>query len=166
VKVGGVPIHTLQLSSYRDQIAYVPQDLALFGGTIRENLIFAKPDATEREIGAAADAALFSPVLAQLPYGLDTVLDEDGASLSGGQARRLMLARAALRDASILLLDEPLTGLDPQARETVARAITNIAAGRTTLVVHHGDLTDLRPDYRLELTHPDLSPRHLNAVNQ
>jgi len=166
VQIGGLPIDTLQLSSYRDQIAYVPQDLALFGGTIRENLTFAKPDATDAEIRAAADAALLTPVLAQLPDGLDTVLDEDGASLSGGQARRLMLARAALRDASILLLDEPLSGLDPQARATVARAITNIADGRTTLVVHHGNLSDLRPHYRIELTHRDRSLRHLKAVNR
>lgn len=165
VRIGGTEIGTLQLSSYRDQIAYVPQELALFGGTIRENIAFARPDATEAEILSAADAALLSPVLDQLPVGLDTVLDEDGASLSGGQARRLMLARAALRDASILVLDEPLAGLDPDARDTVARAITNIADGRTTLVVHHGSLDELRPDYKIGLSRKP-QRRHLEAVNQ
>jgi ATP-binding cassette, subfamily B, bacterial len=164
VRIAGVPIDTLQLSSYRRQIAYVPQDLALFGGTVRENLTFARPDATDAELRIAADAALFTPVLEQLPDGLDTVLDEDGASLSGGQARRLMLTRAALREASVLLLDEPLTGLDPQARAIVARAITNISDGRTTLVVHHGDLTELQPDYRLELTQAGPPRSHLKAV--
>ncbi len=152
IRIGGEAISTLQLQSYRDQIAYVPQDLVLFGGTIRSNITLGRPGATDEDIRAASDAALFTPVLDRLPDSLDTVLDEDGSSLSGGQARRLMLARAALRDVSILLLDEPLSGLDPEARETVARAITNIAGGRTTLVVHHGDLSGLRPDYKLDLT--------------
>ncbi len=155
VRIGGVDVSTLQLSSYRDQIAYAPQELALFGGTIRENISFGRPEATDDEIAAAAEIALLTPVIEGLPDGLDTVLDENGASLSGGQARRLMLARAALRDASILLLDEPLTGLDPEAQRIVARAIANIANGRTTLVVHHGDLDQLRPDYWMEL-----KPRH------
>ena len=141
----------MELASYRSQIAYVPQELALFGGTIRENIAFAARDATDDEILRAAADALLLPVLERLPNGLDTVLDEDGASLSGGQARRLMLARAALRDASILLLDEPLAGLDPEARDTVAQAISRIADGRTTLVVHHGDLCHLQPDAVVEL---------------
>lgn len=151
VNIGGTPITSLQLTSYRQQIAYVPQELALFGGTIRENLAFADPAATDDELRRAADAALLTPVLADLDDGLDTMLDENGTSLSGGQARRLMLARAALRDASILLLDEPLAGLDPAARRTVARAIRNIADGRTTLVVHHGDLGELNPDLVIDL---------------
>ncbi len=146
IRIGGADIADYRVADYRNRIAYVPQDLALFGGTIRENIAFGKPDATEDEIVSAADAALLTPVLDQLPDGLDTVLDENGSSLSGGQARRLMLARGAVRDASILLLDEPLSGLDPEARSVVARAIVNIAAGRTTLIVHHGDLTDLAPD--------------------
>ncbi len=166
ILIGGTDIGTLQLSSYREQIAYVPQELALFGGTIRENITFGSPDATDQDITAAVEAALLTPVLDRLPDGLDTVLDEDGSSLSGGQARRLMLARAALRNASILLLDEPLTGLDPAARDTVAGAITNIAAGRTTLVVHHGDLTQLRPDHRIELNTCDSRPVHLPAINE
>ncbi len=164
VRIGGADIASLQLSSYREQIAYVPQELALFGGTIRENIAFGRPGATEAEIVSAADASLLTPVIRSLPEGLDTVLDENGSSLSGGQARRVMLARAAVRDASIVLLDEPLAGLDPDARDTVARAITNIADGRTTLVVHHGDLSQLQPHYKIHLR-PDRA-RHLVAVNQ
>jgi ABC-type multidrug transport system fused ATPase/permease subunit len=164
VFLDGLDVSTLQLSSYRSQIAYVPQELALFGGTIRENILFARSDATEAEILAAADAALFTPVLERLPDGLDTDLDEAGTSLSGGQARRLMLTRAALRDASILLLDEPLAGLDPDARILVARAITNIAAGRTTLVVHHGELDELGPDMELRLERGDSGGRPLLRV--
>ena len=120
----------------------MPCSAAPFG----RNIAFGKPDATDAEIGAAAEAALLTPVLERLPDGLDTVLDENGASLSGGQARRLMLARGAVRNASVLLLDEPLSGLDPEARDTVARAISNIAAGRTALMVHHGDLHGLAAD--------------------
>jgi ATP-binding cassette, subfamily B, bacterial len=151
ILVDGVDIAELRLDDYREQIAYVPQELALFSGTIRDNILFARPDASDDEIRAAADLALFTTVLDRLPRGLDTELDEAGASLSGGQARRLMLTRAALRDASILLLDEPLAGLDPDARTLVAQAISNIADGRTTFVVHHGDLTDLGPDMELRL---------------
>jgi ATP-binding cassette, subfamily B, bacterial len=164
ILVDGIDIAALRLGDYREQIAYVPQELALFGGTIRENIIFARPDASDDEIRAAADLALFSPVLDRLPHGLDTELDEAGASLSGGQARRLMLTRAALRDASILLLDEPLAGLDPDARTLVARAITNIADGRTTFVVHHGDLTDLGPDMELRLEQAEHGRPPLRAV--
>jgi ABC-type multidrug transport system fused ATPase/permease subunit len=165
VRIGGDDIDSFQLSSYRQQIAYVPQELALFGGTIRENIAFGRPDAGDDEIEEAARAALLTPVLQQLPDGLDTILDENGSSLSGGQARRVMLARAALRDASILLLDEPLAGLDPDARDTVANAITNIADGRTTLVVHHGDLSHLRPDHRITLNPRPTEPRPLVGVS-
>ena len=164
IRVDGVDVNELRLGEYREQIAYVPQELALFGGTIRDNILFARDDATDDEIRAAADLALFTPVLARLPHGLDTQLHEAGASLSGGQARRLMLTRAALRDASILLLDEPLAGLDPEARTLVARAISNIADGRTTFVVHHGDLTDLGPDIELRLDRVDRWRSPLQAV--
>lgn len=164
ILVDGVDIATFRLAAYREQIAYVPQELALFGGTIRENILFARPDATDDEILAAADAALFTPVLERLPKGLDTELHEAGGALSGGQARRLMLTRAALRDASILLLDEPLGGLDPEARMLVSRAISNIAAGRTTLVVHHGDFDDLRPDMELRLERPEAGLRPVMRV--
>ncbi|MEZ5246100.1 MAG: ABC transporter ATP-binding protein [Acidimicrobiales bacterium] len=164
IRIGGTPVEELQLGGYREQIAYVPQELALFGGTIRDNIAFGQPSATDEAIHAAASAALLTPVLEQLPDGIDTLLDEDGSSLSGGQARRVMLARAAVRDASILVLDEPLTGLDPDARDTVARAIKNIAAGRTTLVIHHGDLDELDPDACLRLSHRPRPQPHLEAV--
>ena len=151
ILIGGASIADYQLGGYRDQIAYVPQQLTLFSGTIRDNIAFGNSDASGTDILAAAEAALLLPVIARLPDGLDTRLDEDGASLSGGEARRVMLARAAVRRASVLLLDEPLVGLDPAARTLVIAAIRNIAHERTTLVVHHGDLDELQPDAHLDL---------------
>jgi ABC-type multidrug transport system fused ATPase/permease subunit len=151
IRIGGTSISDYQLGSYRDRIAYVPQQLVLFSGTIRQNIAFGNPGATGGEVLAAAEAALLLPVIARLPNGIDTELDEGGTSLSGGEARRVMLARAAVRRASLMLLDEPLVGLDPEARTTVIRAIRNIARDRTTLVVHHGDLAELAPDVHIDL---------------
>ncbi|MGH1489583.1 MAG: ABC transporter ATP-binding protein [Acidimicrobiales bacterium] len=164
VHIGGVDVSTYRLDQYRQQLAYVPQELTLFGGTIRENIAFGKPDATDAELTIAAELAMLGPVLERLPNGLDTELDEGGTSLSGGEARRVMLARAAVRDSSVMLLDEPLVGLDPAARTTVARAISRVAHGRTTVVIHHGDLTDLAPDSIIELDPEDAGGPELKVV--
>jgi ATP-binding cassette subfamily B protein len=118
----------------------------LFAGTVGENIAYGRPDATDEQIEAAARAALLDDVALRLPGGYDTVLGENGATLSGGEARRLMLARAALRDARVVLLDEPLAGLDPDAREVVAEAIQRLASDRTVLVVSHGPASELNPD--------------------
>ncbi len=151
ILVDGHPIESFKLASYRSQIAYVPQQLSLFSGSIRDNILYGKPEATEQEVEAAALVARFDTVIDGLPDGYDTVLDEDGQSLSGGEARRLMLARAALRDAPILLLDEPLSGLDTTSREEVIGAIASLAEGRTALVVHHGDPQELGAGFQLHL---------------
>lgn len=149
VRVDGVPIGEWKLEDYRGRVAYVPQDLLLFGGTVRENLRFARPEASDEDVEEAAAMALADDFIRDFPEGYETELGEAGARLSGGQARRLMLARAALRDADILLLDEPLAGLDPEARALVARGIRGIAAGRTTIVVSHGSASELDPDVHL-----------------
>lgn len=152
VTIDGADIARFSLSSYRKQFAYVPQETLLFGATVKENIIYGKPDASDAAVEAAARAALLDEVIADLPDGIETVLGEGGMTLSGGQARRLMLARAAVRDASILLLDEPLTGLDLDARPIVAQAIRNIAAGRTAIVVSHDSLQELAPDLTIKLS--------------
>ncbi|HEX2069662.1 MAG TPA: ABC transporter transmembrane domain-containing protein [Actinomycetota bacterium] len=146
VLIDGEPIDSFELESYRSRFAYVPQQVQLFAGTVRENIAYGRPDATDEQIEAAARAALLDDVAHRLPDGYDTVLGENGATLSGGEARRLMLARAALRDARIVLLDEPLAGLDPDAREVVAEAIQRLASDRTVLVVSHGPASELNPD--------------------
>lgn len=151
VLIDGRPVEGFRLDSYRRRFAYVPQDVQLFGATVRENILYGRPDATDAEVDEAGRTALFDEVAARLPDGYDAVLGEAGATLSGGEARRLMLARAALRDAHVLLLDEPLAGLDPEARRVVAGAIRRIAAGRTAIVVSHGVPTEVDPDVIIDM---------------
>ncbi|MFQ5844806.1 MAG: ABC transporter ATP-binding protein [Planctomycetota bacterium] len=151
IRVDGLPIESLRLAEYRERIAYLPQGTLLFGATVRDNIAFGNPDATDEEIERAARLALAHDFVEGLSEGYDTVLGENGGTVSGGEAGRLMLARAAVRDANILLLDEPLAGLDPEARAFVAPAIRRIAAGRTTLVVHHGPAGELDADVHLHL---------------
>lgn len=146
VRVDGRPIGAYRLGDYRSRLAYVPQELALFGGTIEDNVLFGRPDAGDEDVRAALDAASATEFVARLPDGLDTVLGECGVNLSGGESRRLMLARAAIRDARILVLDEPFAGLDPEGRATVAKAIRRLAAGRTTILVTHVAVDLVRPD--------------------
>lgn len=164
VRICNVDVSTYRLDHYRQHIAYVPQELTLFGGTVRENITFGKPEASDEEVQNAVELALLGPVLDRLPDGIETELDEGGTSLSGGEARRVMLARAAIRDSSIMLLDEPLVGLDPAARTTVAQAISRVAQGRTTVVIHHGDLSDLAPDSIIELGRSEADAPKLRAV--
>jgi ATP-binding cassette, subfamily B, bacterial len=158
VTIDGRPVGEFRLDSYRKRMAYVPQDLRLFSGSIADNIRFGRPEATDEEIRHAISQAHFDEVVDRLEDGIDTQLAEGGSTLSGGEARRLMLARAAVRDADVLLLDEPFAGLDPAARPAVARSIRGIADGRTTLVVAHGDLEDLEPDMVVELDGGTLRP--------
>ncbi len=165
ITIDGLDIETLRLDTYRRQIAYVPQELSLFSGTIRENIAFGRPDATDAEIEAAAALAAFDEVVLTLPDRYETVLEEAGRSLSGGQARRLMLARAALRGAPIVLLDEPLAGLDPEAKQGVITAIQNMANGCTMLVVSHEDAEELGATHRIHLEDGRLVvPDHLRSA--
>src|SRR5712691_2724830 len=127
--------HTVQ--SLRDQISLVLQDSLLFSGTIRENIAFGRPDASDEEICHAARTANAEEFILPLPDGYDTVVAERGSTLSGGQKQRIAIARAMLRDAPILILDEPTSGLDAAAERTVLDALQVAAAGRTTLTIAH-----------------------------
>ena len=151
IRIDGEDVQSFQLQSYRERFAYVPQGIQLFGATLRENIAYGRPDATEDAVREAARLALLDQVVDRTPGGFDGMLGEGGETLSGGEARRLMLARAAIRDARILLLDEPLTGLDASARETVVQAIRQIASGRTTIVVTHEAMSDFDPDVVIAL---------------
>ncbi len=151
VLIDGEPVESFELESYRRRFAYVPQHTQLFRATVRENIMYGRPEATDQEVEEAARITLLDDVVARMPNGYDTVLGEDGATLSGGEARRLMLARAAVRDARVVLLDEPLAGLDAEARETVAEAIRRFTSERTTIVVSHGSASELEPDAVVQL---------------
>ncbi len=121
----------------RAQIAVVQQDTYLFHGTVEDNLRLGKPDANRAEIEAAARAANAHDFIAALPYGYATLIGERGAELSGGQRQRLAIARALLRDAPILILDEALSSVDAENEAIIQRALDRLMAGRTTLILAH-----------------------------
>ena len=141
VCIDGQDIRDVTLDSLRSNIAVVLQDSVLFGTSVRDNISYGRLDASEVEIIAAAKAAEADDFIRSLPDGYDTVLGERGESLSGGQRQRIAIARAILRDAPILILDEPLTGLDPATAKGLLAGLRRAAAGRTTLLVAHDEMS-------------------------
>jgi ATP-binding cassette, subfamily B, bacterial MsbA len=137
VTIDGQDISTVDLASLRDRIAFVSQDVFLFRGTIRENIAIGRPGATEAEIVAAAHKAHAHDFILQFAAGYETNVGEQGAQLSGGQRQRIAIARAILKDAPILLLDEPTAALDSESEREVQKALDDLRVGRTTLVVAH-----------------------------
>jgi len=137
VRIDGENIRNCTLQSLREQISLVLQDQMLFSGTIRENIAFGRLGASDEEIAAAAVTANADEFIQRLPEGYETLVAERGTTLSGGQKQRIAIARAILRDAPILILDEPTTGLDAVAEQTVMDALKRAAAGRTTLIIAH-----------------------------
>ena len=137
VTIDGVDIRKYRLRSLRERISIVPQDAVLFSGTIRDNLRYGKLDATDAEIEAAARAAHAHDFVSRLPKGYDTAVAEAGGGLSGGERQRLSVARAVLKDAPILILDEPTSSLDAISEEIVFSALKRLRVGRTTIVIAH-----------------------------
>ncbi|MFH9859196.1 ABC transporter ATP-binding protein [Streptomyces sp. NPDC017202] len=137
ILVGGQDITRLRQADLRSLIAYVPQDPAMFHRSLRDNIAFARPDATETEVRRAAEAAHVTEFADALPEGFDTLVGERGVKLSGGQRQRVALARAILRDAPILLLDEATSALDSESEILVQEALWRLMEGRTALVVAH-----------------------------
>jgi ATP-binding cassette, subfamily B, bacterial len=125
------------VQSLREQVSLVLQDSLLFKGTIRDNIAFGRPDATDAEIRAAASTAYASEFIDTLPEGYETNVSERGTTLSGGQKQRIAIARAILRNSPILILDEPTTGLDAASERIVLAALEEAARGRTTLIIAH-----------------------------
>ncbi|GGR57638.1 ABC transporter ATP-binding protein [Streptomyces roseolus] len=137
ILIGGQDISRMRQSDLRSLIASVPQDPAMFHRTLRENIAFARPGATEAEVRRAAEAAHVTEFADALPEGFDTLVGERGVKLSGGQRQRVALARAILRDAPVLLLDEATSALDSESELLVQDALWRLMEGRTALVVAH-----------------------------
>jgi ABC-type multidrug transport system fused ATPase/permease subunit len=139
---GGLLIDDRNASAYpltalRDRMAIVPQEVLLFGGTIRENIAYGDPNADQEGIEAAARKANAHDFITSFPEGYDTVVGERGVQLSGGQRQRIAIARAVLKDPAILILDEATSALDSESERLVQEALEELMKGRTSLVIAH-----------------------------
>ncbi len=137
IQVDGKSIFDYNLTEYRRNIAVVPQEVLLFGGTIRENILYGKPEASEEEIIEAAKKSNSWEFIESFPEQLDTVVGERGVKLSGGQRQRVAIARAILRDPEILLLDEATSSLDAESERVVQEALNVLMEGRTSIIIAH-----------------------------
>ncbi len=137
VLLDGVDLRQVRLEDLRRQLAIVPQESVLFVRSIRDNIAYGRPDATDAEIVAAAKAANADEFIRRLSKGYDTVVGERGSTLSGGQRQRIAIARALLRDAPILILDEPTAALDAESEGLVMGALERLMRGRTTFIIAH-----------------------------
>lgn len=146
VKIDGVDIRRYQQKSVRRQISFVLQETLLFHSPVWANIAYGKPEASREEIVRAAEIANASEFIEKLPQGYDTVLGERGMTLSGGQRQRLAIARAVIRNAPILILDEPTTGLDSESEQLVLQALDRLMEGKTSIVIAHRLSTIQRAD--------------------
>lgn len=137
ISVDGKDIQSYDISAYRKNIAVVPQEVLLFGGTIKENIAYGKPDASDQEIQEAAEKANAWEFISTFPEGLETIVGERGVKLSGGQRQRVAIARAILRDPAILLLDEATSSLDAESEKLVQDALNLLMEGRTSIIIAH-----------------------------
>ncbi len=137
VSVDGIDLAKIKLGSYRSKLGVVLQDDFLFEGTIRENILFPKPDASEEELLSAVKAAHVSEFTDRFEDGLDTLIGERGVKLSGGQRQRVAIARALLADPMILILDEATSNLDTESESFIQESLSNLMKGRTTFVIAH-----------------------------
>ena len=153
VTLDGVALRALARQDFRRHIALVPQDPVIFAASARENIRFGRPDASDDEIEQAARAAAAHEFITALPDGYDSYLGERGVMLSGGQKQRIAIARAILRDAPVLLLDEATSALDAESERAVQRAVDEVSAGRTTIIVAHRLATVKKADRIIVMEH-------------
>ncbi|MCJ7661805.1 MAG: ABC transporter ATP-binding protein/permease [Anaerolineales bacterium] len=137
ITMDGCDIRELELENLRQQISMVLQDVYLFYGTVRENILFGRPDASEDQLFAAARVANAHEFILDLPNGYETMVGERGVKLSGGQKQRISIARAVLKDAPILILDEATSSVDMETELLIQQALERLIAGRTTIVIAH-----------------------------
>jgi subfamily B ATP-binding cassette protein MsbA len=159
VMVDGVDLRTVLLASYRSQLGLVFQDDFLFDGTIRENLRFARPTATDAEIQDSAEKAYVTEFSDRFPDGLETIIGERGVKLSGGQRQRVTIARALLADPRLLLLDEATSSLDTESEALIQKSLNDLLSGRTTIVIAHRLSTIQRADLILVIESGEIVER-------
>jgi len=174
IRVDGRSISELNTTAYRRNIAIVPQEVILFGGSIRENILYGKPEATDAEVREAAEKANALDFIESFPEGLDTLVGERGVKLSGGQRQRIAIARAILKDPAILLLDEATSSLDAESEKMVQDALYKLMQGRTSIVIAHrlATIRDVDQIFVIDNgqiiergTHEELSSREDGAYN-
>jgi len=153
IRIDGVDVATADPGQVRRRIGLVPQDTVLFATSARENIRYGRPDASDAEVEAAADAAAAGEFIGRLPQGFETFLGERGTRLSGGQRQRIAIARAILRDPPILLLDEATSALDAESERFVQAALDRLMRGRTTIVIAHRLATVLQADRIVVMDH-------------
>lgn len=137
ITLGGVDLRDLGPDRLYDHLSFVFQDVQLFDGSVLENVRIGRPDATDAEVMAACRAARCDEFIRRLPQGYETPIGENGQRLSGGQRQRLSIARALLKDAPVLLLDEATASVDPEAQHEIQEAISRLIKGRTVIVIAH-----------------------------
>ena len=159
VLMDDVDLATVKLSSYRSQLGLVLQDDFLFDGTIRENLLFARPEASDIQLQDAAEQAYVTEFTDRFPDGLDTVIGERGVKLSGGQRQRVTIARALLSDPRVLLLDEATSSLDTESEALIQQSLGGLLQDRTTVVIAHRLSTIQRADLILVIEDGEIVER-------
>ena len=153
ITLDGVDIRELSFADLRGSVGLVPQEPALFSGTVRENIAYARPDASAADVNAAAAAAHAIEFIERLPQGMETRVGERGVKLSGGQRQRIALARVFLKDPVVVLLDEATSSLDNESERLVEEAMEELLRGRTTLIIAHRLRTVRRADRVLVIEH-------------
>jgi ATP-binding cassette subfamily B protein len=153
ITVNGINVHDATLTSMQDCMGMVTQDVHLFHDTVRSNLLYARPDASEEELFDVLDRARLLATIQQLPHGLDTVVGDRGFRLSGGEKQRLAIARLLLKAPAVVILDEATAHLDSETEQAVQSALLHALEGRTSLVIAHRLSTVRRADLILVLDH-------------
>jgi subfamily B ATP-binding cassette protein MsbA len=153
ITLEGIDVRSLRLAELRGAIGVVPQEPALFSGTIRDNITYARPKASDDEVQAAARAAHAHEFIERLPQGYDTLVGERGVKLSGGQRQRVAIARAILKNPAVLILDEATSNLDTESERLIEDALAKLLVGRTTLIIAHRLSTVQRADRLVVLEH-------------
>jgi ATP-binding cassette subfamily B protein len=168
VRLDGYDVRDLTLESLGRQVGMVFQDTFLFHASIRDNLLYAKPDATDSEMVSAAKAAYIHDFIASLPEGYDTVVGERGHRLSGGEKQRVAIARVILKDPRVLILDEATSNLDSESEHLIQVALRPLFEGRTSLVIAHRLSTILAADVILVIDHGEVveQGRHADLLKQ